>query len=176
MADRRDDPDQSLRNLVRRFCGDGLTSEALRETGRPPELIVAESEADVTGAVRRVLHRLRVDEAVAPWDICVLSGVSLEDSAVWKHRRFGNEALWNGQVDDAGHTLGLASSRVPAPPDDVILCDSIRRFKGLERPVVVLVELRADDPRLDRLLYIGASRARQHLMVVAPAAILEHLR
>ena len=71
---------------------------------------------------------------------------------------------------------GNPNPMVPAPPDDVILCDSIRRFKGLERPVVVLVELRADDARLDRLLYIGASRARQHLVVVAPAAVLEHLR
>jgi hypothetical protein len=50
----------------------------------------------------------------------------------------------------------------------VIVCDSIRRFKGLEKPVVVLVELRPDDERLERLLYIAASRARQHLVIVAP--------
>ena len=58
----------------------------------------------------------------------------------------------------------------------MILFDSIRRFKGLERPVIVLVELRPDDKRLDRLLYIGASRARQHLVVIALAGVLERLR
>jgi hypothetical protein len=42
--------------------------------------------------------------------------------------------------------------------------------------VIVLVELRADDPRLDRMLYVGASRARQHLVVIATAAVLERLR
>ncbi len=58
---------------------------------------------------------------------------------------------------------GLTAGAVPEAPSDVIVCDSIRRFKGLEKPVVVLVELRPDDERLERLLYIGSSRARQHL-------------
>ena len=87
-------------------------------------------------------------------------------------RRFGNEVLWNGAVDDAGRTLGLAAADVPTLPSDAILCDSIRRFKGLERPVIVLVELKPDDPRLDRLLYVGASRARQHLVVIAPPGLV----
>jgi hypothetical protein len=167
---------QPIHDVIRRFAGENLATLALHQGGRPPEIIATESDAEVVEAVRRLLHRLRVDEGVTPWDIAVLSGVSLEDSAVWKHRTFGNEVLWNGQVDDAGHTLGLASSLVPAPPDDAILCDSIRRFKGLERPVVVLVELRADDRRLDQMLYVGASRARQHLAVVGSAAVLERLR
>ena len=69
--------------------------------------------------------------------------------------------LWNGAVDDEGRLLGLAAEAVPEPPTDVVLCDSIRRFKGLERPVVILLEVPRDDPeRLDRLLYIAASRAR----------------
>ena len=46
------------------------------------------------------------------------------------------------------------------------MCDSIRRFKGLERPVVVLVELKSDDKRREQLLYVGASRATQHLIVI----------
>jgi hypothetical protein len=42
--------------------------------------------------------------------------------------------------------------------------------------VVVLVELAADDKRLERLLYIGASRARHHLVVVASTEVLARLR
>jgi len=167
---------QPIHDVIRRFAGEGLASLALHQGGRPPELIEAGTDADVIEALRRLLHRLRVDEGVAPWDIAVLTGVSLEDSVVWRHRTFGNEVLWNGQVDDAGHTLGLAANLVPAPPDDAILCDSIRRFKGLERPVIVLVELKSDDKRLDQMLYVGASRARQHLAVIGSAAVLERLR
>jgi hypothetical protein len=166
---------QPIHNLFRRFAGEGLTVEALRSDGRQPELIEAGDDGDTLEALRRVLHRLRADEGIRLGQIAVLTGRSLEDSAVWRQRRFGNEVLWNGGYDDAGHSLGLAADLVPEVPPDAILFDSIRRFKGLERPVVVLVELRPDDPRLDRLLYIGASRARQHLVVIAPPAVLERL-
>jgi len=145
---------------------DASETVPLREDGRAVEVIEAEPGAPTLDALRRVLHRLRVDEGVRPWEIAVLVGGSLEDSAVWRERRFGNEVLWNGQVDDAGKSLGLAASAVPEPPSDVIVCDSIRRFKGLEKPVVVLVELKPEDERLERLLYIGSSRARQHLVVI----------
>ena len=167
---------QPIHDVVRRFAGEGLSSVALHQAGRPPELIEAETEAETLEALRRLLHRLRMDEGVAPWDIAVLSGASLEKSGVWRHRTFGNEVLWNGQVDDAGRPRGLASHLVERPPDDAILCDSIRRFKGLERPVIVLVELDPAAPRLDQMLYVGASRARQHLAVIAPLAVLERLR
>jgi hypothetical protein len=142
----------------------------LRDDGRAVELIEAEPGTPTLDALRKVLHRMRVDEGVRPWDIAVLVGGRLEESDVWRERRFGNEVLWNGQVDDAGRTIGLAAGDVPEPPPDVIVCDSIRRFKGLEKPVVVLVELKPDDKRLERLLYIGSSRARQHLVVIAPRA------
>ena len=163
--------------VVARFAEGGLASEALRTGGRSVERIEAADGPATVEALRGVLHRLRaVDgEAVNPWDIAVLTGEKLESSAVWlaPGRRYGNEVLGNPAVDDAGRHLGLPANLAPELPGDVILCETIRRFKGLERPVVVLVELKADDPRLARLLYIGASRATQHLVVIAPAAVLE---
>ena len=113
---------------------------------------------------------------MVPGSIAVLSGIGLEKSAVWKQRVYGNQVLWNGAVGDDGKVLGLAADDVPEQPPDVVLCDSVRRFKGLERPVIVLLEVPRDDPdRLDRLLYIGASRATQHLVVIAPTAVLRRL-
>lgn len=150
---------------------DAPATVPLREEGRKVEVIRAEAGAPTLDALRKALHRLRVDEGVRPWEIAVLVGGSLEDSAVWKERKFGNEVLWNGQVDDAGKTIGLAATAVPEQPSDAILCDSIRRFKGLEKPVIVLVELKPEDERLDRLLYIGSSRAKQHLVVIAPGGL-----
>ena len=136
---------QPIHELVARFGDANLASLALRSDGRAPELIAAETDAELLEALRKLLHRLRAPdgENVPPWDIAVLTGQSLEHSVVWRQRRFGNEVLWNGQVDDSGHPLGLAAADVPRQPTDVILCDSIRRFKGLERPVIVLVELAA---------------------------------
>ena len=102
---------------------------------------------------------------------------SLDDSAIWRvpGHRFGNEVLWNGQVDDAGQLRGLAFHEVEEQPSDTILVDSIRRFKGLDRQVVILAELRPDDPKLDKVLYIGLSRARHHLVVIAPPELAERI-
>ena len=188
---------QPIHELVSRFAGPGMAPLALRQDGREPEFIevdelqadgsladgsvadgsLAEGPRSTVAALRKVLHRLRVEEEVRPWEIAVLTGARLEASAVWQApgRRFGNEVLGNPAVDDAGRNVGLAAHLVPPLPTDVILCDTIRRFKGLERPVIVLVELDPTDTRLDRLLYVGASRARQHLVVIASKAVLERL-
>ncbi|MGH2511542.1 MAG: AAA family ATPase, partial [Candidatus Limnocylindrales bacterium] len=132
---------QPIHELVQRFAGAGLTAEALRRDGRRPELIEADGPDSTIAALRAVLHRLRVDEGVLPWDIAVLTGARLEDSAVWQvpGRRFGNEVLGNPAVDDAGRSLGAPAQLVPELASDMILCDTVRRFKGLERPVIVLV-------------------------------------
>jgi len=167
---------QPIHAIVAPLAMGGLASEARRTDGRAPELIRAEGDAETVEALRVVLHRLVTDEHVAPGSIAVLTGHGLEHSAVWKHRRYGNQVLWNGAVGDDGRLFGFAAADVPEPPPDVVLCESIRRFKGLERPVIVLLEVPRDDPeRLERLLYIGASRARQHLVVIAPLALLRRL-
>ena len=57
-----------------------------------------------------------------------------------------------------------------------VLLDSVRRFKGLERPVIVLAGIDHLPPEEeDALLYVGLSRARVYLAVVATAATLERL-
>jgi len=166
----------TVHELAARFyTGEGPIT-ALREDGRRPEVIVAEAGAGTLDSLGRVLHRLVVDEHVAPWRIAVLSGHSHSESGVWRQQRFGNQVLWNGNYDADGRSLGLSAEEVPEQPTDTILFDTIRRFKGLEREVVVLVELRAEDPRIERLLYVGISRARHHLVVIVPAALGGKLR
>ena len=55
---------------------------------------------------------------------------------------------------------------------------TIFRYKGLEAPVVVLCEIdgRVGEADLAPLLYVGATRARAHLVVVASASVEPHLR
>ncbi len=47
----------------------------------------------------------------------------------------------------------------------------VERLRAVVRPDV----LREDDKRLERMLYMGASRARHHLVVIAPAGVLGRL-
>jgi ATP-dependent exoDNAse (exonuclease V) beta subunit len=54
---------------------------------------------------------------------------------------------------------------------------TIHRYKGLEAPVVVLCEVdgRVSEADLAPLLYVGATRARSHLVVVCSEAVAGRL-
>ncbi len=138
-------------------------------------MIVAKTDAETVEALRVELHRLTVDEGIRPWQIVVLSGRSAADSAVWRARTFGNQVLWNGAIDDAGRSLRLPADEVPDEPGDVVRFETIRRFKGLEREVVVLCELPDTGERLDQLLYVGLTRATTQLVVIAPRKLAGRL-
>ena len=101
--------------------------------------------------------------------------MTASDSAVWRQRTFGNEFLVNEAIDDAGRSKGLAPEDLPDEHSDVLF-ETIRRFKGLERDVIVLVELSPDIERLDQVLYAGMTRATSHLTVIAPTSLVERLR
>ncbi len=165
---------ESIAALAARFYHGGEEPVALRETGRRHTVIAAEPGDATLEALRRTLHRLVEDEQVPPWRIAVLSGASASDSLAWRHRRFGNAVLCNEALDDEGHSKGLAPEDVPEEPDEVLF-ETIRRFKGMEREVVILVELPVAGDRLDELLYVGLTRATTELVVIAPPGLAKRL-
>jgi hypothetical protein len=148
------------------------------EAGRKPVIVVAEPGRETVEAVRKQLHRLLEEEGVRPWHVAVLSGVSATKSEVWKKRRFGNVELWNGAIDEGGASLGLPAGEIPDVPPDagIVLFETVRRFKGLERPVVILCELPDEGQRLDQLLYTALTRATAHLVVIAPPTLAARLQ
>ena len=172
--DHRNPPD--VARLASRFRIGESEVLSLRQEGLPARIIEAAPGRETLEALRRVLHELIVDEQVPTFRIAVLSGRSASESDVWKQRRFGNAVLWNEAFDDEGRSRGLAPEDVPDEPDDVVLFETIRRFKGLEREVVVLVELPEQGDRLDELLYVGLTRATTHLVVIAPPTLADRLR
>jgi len=110
--------------------------------------------------VSRVLHHLIRDNGVEPADIAVLMG-STRSGSLRRGKRIGAFETTEDQT---------------AEPSKVLL-ESIRRFKGLERLVVVLTaidELTADDETA--LLYVGLSRARVHLVVIATEVTMSRLK
>ena len=85
-------------------------------------------------------------------------------------------ALWNEAINDDGSSKGLPPEQVPDEPQDCVVFETVRRFKGLEREVVVLVELPETHDRLDELLYVGLTRATTQLVVIAPPRLAARLR
>jgi AAA domain/UvrD-like helicase C-terminal domain/Nuclease-related domain len=165
---------ESIAALAGRFYRGGEEVFALRDTGRRHSVITAEPGDETLEALRKALHRLIDDERVPPWRIAVLSGVTATASEVWRHRRFGNAVLANEAILDDGRSKGLPPEDVPDEPDEVLF-ESIRRFKGMERDVVILVELPTEGDRLDELLYVGLTRATTELVVIAPPELARRL-
>ncbi len=109
--------------------------------------------ADVSETIAGVLERLCGPEEIVPQDIVILSSHGYENSEVFARGRLGRFRL-------AKQRGALGQS---------VYFSSIRGFKGLESPVVVLCELdNLDEASRDNQIYVGMSRARNHCVIVAP--------
>jgi hypothetical protein len=119
--------------------------------GRQPELIPTNDEPS---KIEAVLDRLCGEQDVRPQDVVVLSGHGREKSGVYGH----GAGRWS-YTDKRGR--GGKS----------VFFSSIRGFKGLESPVVILCELdNLDEESRDNQLYVGLSRARNHCVILVPDA------
>jgi hypothetical protein len=126
--------------------------------GRPVEVLSYRDEGDLVHLLALVLKNLQA-ESVALDDVVVLTPAGSAKSLL--HRR--------GSVD--GFRL------VEEPEPGAVLICSVHGFKGLERSVVILAELgERHEEDLDRYLYVGGSRARSHLIVLATEPVAKRLR
>ncbi len=126
--------------------------------GSTPEFIPVEDSA---GAVREIEARVRA--------LATADGVGLSQIAVLTAGRSELAAIAPG-----GRLGGFQVTQDPNGPAGTLYVDRISRFKGLERDVVILTGLGHPPAhnRAEPLLYVGASRARSHLIVVdAPTVI-----
>lgn len=99
-----------------------------------------------------VLDELCGREDIRAQDVVVLSAHGRDHSAIYG----GNAGRWR-YTDKRG---GKANR---------VFFSSIRGFKGLESPVVVICELGdLDEESRDNQLYVGMSRARNHCVILAP--------
>jgi hypothetical protein len=144
---------QTIFEVVRSFYESSHELDSANREGRPVERIPAESERDIVDACRKTLHRLVNESKIPPSDIAILTIRRAEDSVLARQERLGNFEL----------SLDLATDA------DAVLLASIHKFKGLEKPVIVLVLSEPDYQSRapwDELMYVGTSRARSHLVLI----------
>ncbi len=149
---------QPIHALARRYWSGGEFI-AVGPEGRAVQFEELTRPQDVEKTVSRVLHRLLREESVPADDVAVLSGLALKKSQLGRRGQIGTFQVTSDQEAEPGK----------------VLLDTIHSFKGLERPVVVLVELE-DVLANDELVYVGLTRARTHLVLVGTRATLDALR
>ena len=146
-----------------------VQARAAGPEGRPVQVLTyPEADADACRrAVASVLKEL-VGPAgdVKPRDIVVLTPRSPRSS-------------WLGGGKVGSYTLvseaGPEGAPLPAPTSAwEVRLSTIHRFKGLESPVVILAEIdgRVPADQLAGLLYVGATRARTHLVVIGSEGVV----
>ncbi|WP_428939249.1 NERD domain-containing protein [Fontivita pretiosa] len=126
--------------------------------GRPPQLLEASDDQARVKVLSRVLHHLIREQRVVPGDICVLTP-----------RRLANSCI--GQADHVGAFPIAVGSRLAV---DRVQVETVRRFKGLERPVIILMEVE-DIGESDEVMYVGVTRARLHLVIIAKPEVLNRI-
>jgi len=142
---------QAIHREVMKLYEGEIVPEVKGPPGREMELIHSD---DPPAAVAGVLERLCGKEGVPPQDIVVLSSHRFDKSSV---------------AQSLPGKYRPTKERGKLGPH--VFCSSIRGFKGLESPVVVLCELEdIDNMTQNQQLYVGISRARNHCAVVVPPA------
>jgi superfamily I DNA and RNA helicase len=139
---------QRIHSYVLQFYSGQNSIMALGPEGRDVEILNYANDTQLKNTLGRLLHRLVVDGRVATKDIVILT--------TKRKQTLQNQVV--GQF------------RIKADPDisrNEILCNTIYYFKGLESSVVILVETEMNSINyLRKLTYVGASRARNHLIVL----------
>lgn len=131
---------------------------AIGPQGRPIERFKYTDSADLKRRLRQILHQLIVEQEVPAWDIVVLTPKGRERSELWHFGALGNFRLTDQLSEASGE----------------VYCTTIHSYKGMESPIVILAELDNDQLwQLPTLLYIGCSRARNHLIILHAQALSE---
>jgi hypothetical protein len=145
---------QHIHRQVLQFYRSDVAPTAMGPQGRPVERHNYANTAELKRLLRQVLHRLIVEEDVPAWDIVVLTPKSRERSQLWGLGPLGNFRLVDQQTEATGD----------------VYCTTIHSFKGLESPIIILAELDNEQIwHLSTVLYVGCSRARNHLILLTAA-------
>jgi hypothetical protein len=117
--------------------------------GRPVEEIVVQEERLMPSALKNLVTRLVETEQVEPEEIAVLATTKARLTDLCPSSRLGRVAVCDATEQPRGR----------------VCMDTVRRFKGLERSVIILVDP-TEMAASDELQYVGLSRPTGHLILL----------
>ena len=147
-----------IHELVRQHYT-GHEIEAVGPEGVEVRWISINKPDEMGKVVSDCVGRLCSLEHVSPDNIAVLVATETAIEGIAQRKRLG--AFYTGHCEE--QTEGR------------IIVDSVRRFKGLERPVVIIAAT-PETAINEELSYVALSRARTHLVVAGSEKILNRMR
>ncbi len=142
---------------------DGLTSIPVRTSEGSVEEIPLNPSGQTT-TLKNLLRKL-TEEGVKSWEIAILTGGSVRNSQVWREMRRDSEfPLWNDSFNEFGDHTGKAADELQEIPSDIYLFESVRRFKGLESPYIIALDLPGRNAAVHRYVVGTRATAGLHLL------------
>ena len=167
-----------LSKLINKFYSDvnASYSKFSKFDGKKPEFIVADSFDEIVDKSKNKVLRLISEEKFNGSDIAILSDLSM------KPANYNSKNSLRANLEE--NDLEVISAREYAMPyiregyENKITFDSIKRFKGLEKPIILLVNLDNNLDNEDKMrdIYSGLSRARGHLIIVSNQQSINYLK
>ena len=124
------------------------------DSGEAPVTLLSASYEEMATQLRTLLRDLLRHQGLKPEQVIVLS----------PYRHSNATSTWAAGLEGVAHTTELVS-----PGAGQLRVGTIQGFKGLEADVVVIVGIDSRCQRHPATLYVGASRARAALYVLALA-------
>jgi hypothetical protein len=125
---------------------------AMGPQGRAVQIERYDTTEKMKQHIRHYLHQLIIQEKVQAQDIVILTPKAPDKSMLGRLGTVGNFRLVDRPTGASGE----------------VFYTTIHQYKGLESPVVILAEMEPEyAPDMKKLLYIGSSRACNHLIVIA---------
>lgn len=143
---------QPIFKLLQQYTKTSTAIQCIGPEGRAIETKPSTGDTETQKILRSTLHELITEKGALPSQVVILTPRN-KDNSLWREGlSLGNFTLtWN---------LNNSSNKN-------IRVSTIHSFKGLESPIVILTELdQAFPDTREQLIYIGVSRARNHLIVI----------
>jgi hypothetical protein len=148
-------------DIVNQFYRGEEVPTVLGPEGLPVKIIKYATEREGQNKIRKTLHHLLNENGFDLDEIAVLTARGAQSSNIL------GERLGNFQLSD----------QTPLEPGKV-LATTVRRFKGLDHPAIILCEIdeTLNPNDAETLMYVGTSRAKAYLVVLISTNAPETIR
>ena len=164
-----------LQKLIKNFYPDSklFYDKPIENHGEKPQLLEVNDRNDQIIKVTEIINKLVNKEKVVPRDIAVIYDGSIKAPSK-NDLSITTEIKKNGF--DVISAEDYSEPYINKSKENCITLDSIRRFKGLEKTVIIVTNLEEITKETVKNLYTGLSRARAHLVIVSNKKVIDKLK